>query len=65
MDKGCADHLKEKGIVPYGYDVINEPIADGRTRSEALMPERSVVAIPMMMETELTTVHLWSRQPTV
>ena len=27
--KGMADHLKEKGIVPYGYDVINEPIADG------------------------------------
>jgi len=27
--KGMADHLKEKGITPYGYDVINEPIADG------------------------------------
>lgn len=27
--KGMADHLKEKNIVPYGYDVINEPIADG------------------------------------
>lgn len=30
--KGCADHLKEKGIVPYGYDVINEPIADGSNK---------------------------------
>ena len=27
--KGMADHLKEKNIVPYGYDVINEPITDG------------------------------------
>ena len=27
--KGMADHLAELGIVPYGYDVINEPISDG------------------------------------
>lgn len=27
--KGMADHLAEKGIVPYAYDVINEPITDG------------------------------------
>lgn len=27
--KGMAEHLDEKGIVPYGYDVINEPITDG------------------------------------
>ena len=27
--KGMGDHLKEKGIKPYGYDVINEAIADG------------------------------------
>ena len=27
--KGVADHLAEKNVVPYGYDVINEPIADG------------------------------------
>lgn len=27
--KGMADHLKEKNIAPYGYDVINEPITDG------------------------------------
>mgnify|MGYP002515821275 FL=1 len=27
--KGVANHLKEKNITPYGYDVINEPIADG------------------------------------
>ena len=27
--KGVADHLKEKNVVPYGYDVINEAIADG------------------------------------
>ena len=26
---GVANHLKEKGVTPYGYDVINEPIADG------------------------------------
>ena len=30
--KGVADHLAEKGIVPYGYDVINEPIADGSAK---------------------------------
>ena len=27
--KGVADHLKDKNVVPYGYDVINEPITDG------------------------------------
>jgi len=27
--KGMADHLAEKGITPYAYDVINEPITDG------------------------------------
>ncbi len=27
--KGMAEHLAEKGIVPVGYDVINEAIADG------------------------------------
>ncbi len=26
---GVANHLKEKNVTPYGYDVINEPIADG------------------------------------
>lgn len=26
---GMSAHLKEKGITPYGYDVINEPITDG------------------------------------
>ena len=26
---GVANHLKEKNGVPFGYDVINEPIADG------------------------------------
>lgn len=26
---GIANHLKEKNVVPFGYDVINEPIADG------------------------------------
>ena len=27
--KGVAEHLAEKNVVPYGYDVINEPIANG------------------------------------
>ncbi len=27
--KGMADHLAEKKVVPYGYDVVNEPITDG------------------------------------
>ena len=27
--KGMAEHLAGLGIVPYGYDVINEPISDG------------------------------------
>ena len=26
---GMAEHLDEIGVVPYGYDVINEPITDG------------------------------------
>lgn len=26
---GVANHLKEKNVVPFGYEVINEPIADG------------------------------------
>ena len=26
---GVANHLKEKNMVPFGYEVINEPIADG------------------------------------
>ena len=30
--KGVADHLKVKNVVPYGYDVINEPIADGSNK---------------------------------
>lgn len=31
--KGMADHLQEKGVTPYGYDVINEPITeDGYVR---------------------------------
>ena len=30
--KGMADHLAEKGVTPYGYDVINEPIADGSAK---------------------------------
>ena len=28
--KGVADHLAEKNVVPAGYDVINEAIADGQ-----------------------------------
>jgi endo-1,4-beta-xylanase len=30
--KGMADHLKDKGVTPYGYDVINEPIEDGNNK---------------------------------
>ena len=30
--KGVADHLAEKNVVPYGYDVINEPITDGTNK---------------------------------
>lgn len=30
--RGMADHLKEKGVTPYGYDVINEPISDGSNK---------------------------------
>lgn len=30
--KGMAEHLNEKGIVPVGYDVINEAIADGSNK---------------------------------
>ena len=29
---GVAKHLAEKNVVPYGYDVINEPIADGSNK---------------------------------
>ena len=28
--QGVAEHLKEKGVTPAGYDVINEAIADGQ-----------------------------------
>ena len=28
--KGMADHLKEKGVTPVAYDVINEAITDGQ-----------------------------------
>ena len=34
--KGVADHLKEKGITPYGYDVVNEPISDGSNKFRGL-----------------------------
>ncbi|MCR5312154.1 MAG: endo-1,4-beta-xylanase [Bacteroidaceae bacterium] len=27
--KGVSEHLTEKGVTPYGYDVVNEAIADG------------------------------------
>ena len=30
--KGMAEHLAEKGIVPVGYDVINEAITDGEKK---------------------------------
>ena len=30
--RGMAEHLNEKGIVPVGYDVINEAIADGSNK---------------------------------
>lgn len=30
--KGVAEHLSEKKIIPYGYDVINEPITDGTNK---------------------------------
>lgn len=33
---GVANHLKEKGVTPYGYDVINEPIADGSNKFRGL-----------------------------
>mgnify|MGYP003366322799 FL=1 len=29
---GVAKHLAEKNVTPYGYDVINEPIADGSNK---------------------------------
>ena len=29
--KGVAEHMQEKGVVLSGYDVINEPIADGNS----------------------------------
>jgi len=34
--KGVADHLAEKGVTPYGYDVVNEPIADGSNAPRGL-----------------------------
>lgn len=34
--KGMADHLAEKGITPYGYDVINEPITDGEAKQRGV-----------------------------
>lgn len=30
--KDMAEHLKEKGVTPVGYDVINEPITDGDSK---------------------------------
>lgn len=30
--QGMAKHLAEKKVVPYGYDVINEPIEDGNNK---------------------------------
>lgn len=33
---GVAKHLKEKGVTPYGYDVINEPIANGSNKFRGL-----------------------------
>ena len=34
--KGVAEHLAEKNVVPYGYEVINEPIADGNNMYRGL-----------------------------
>lgn len=33
---GVANHLKEKGVTPSGYDVVNEPIADGSNKFRGL-----------------------------
>ena len=33
---GMSAHLKEKGVTPYGYDVINEAIADGSNKVRGL-----------------------------
>lgn len=33
---GVANHLKEKGVTPYGYDVVNEPIADESNKFRGL-----------------------------
>ena len=33
---GVANHLKEKGVTPYGYDVVNEPIANGSNKFRGL-----------------------------
>lgn len=33
---GVANHLKEKGVTPYGYDVVNEPINDGDCKFRGL-----------------------------
>ena len=30
--KDVSAYLKEKGVTPYGYDVVNEPIADGTNK---------------------------------
>lgn len=36
--KGMVDHLAELNEVPYGYDVINEPITDGDCKARAYLP---------------------------
>ena len=36
---GMANHLKEKGVTPYGYDVINEAISDGKKTPRGLNNE--------------------------
>ena len=36
---GMANHLKEKGVTPYGYDVINEAISDGKLTPRGLNNE--------------------------
>lgn len=33
---GVANHLKEKNVVPFGYEVINEPIVDGNNMYRGL-----------------------------
>ena len=34
--KGVGEHLAAKNVVPFGYDVINEPIADGSNKFRGL-----------------------------